>query len=49
MYTQLLRGQEDNVFFKDAIANMLRMLQDEGLVSQNGILKYIGEFISYCG
>jgi len=43
VYKQLLKGQEHNVFFKDAVANMLRMLQNEGLLTQNSVLKYIGE------
>ena len=43
IFTQLLRGQETNVFFKDAVVNMLRTLQNEQLFNQDDILKYIGK------
>ena len=37
-----MKGQEENVFFKDAVANMLRTLQNEGLMTQIAVLNYIG-------
>jgi len=47
IYTQLTKGQEDNVFFKDAVANMLRTIQNEGLITQKDVLKYIGNIIRF--
>ena len=43
VYTNLIKGQEENVFFKDAVANMLRVVQNEGLLTRKEVLKYIGK------
>ncbi|XP_047136154.1 DNA-directed RNA polymerase I subunit RPA2 isoform X2 [Hydra vulgaris] len=42
IYKQLLHGKEDDIFFKDVVVNMLRTLNDENLLSQNDVLKYMG-------
>ncbi|XP_057292980.1 DNA-directed RNA polymerase I subunit RPA2-like isoform X4 [Hydractinia symbiolongicarpus] len=43
IYSQLMKGREENVFFKDAVTNMLRSLHIDNLLNQNAVLKYIGE------
>jgi len=43
IYKELIKGFEKDAGFKDGIANMLREAQNEGLTSQNSVLKYIGE------
>eukprot|EP00058_Branchiostoma_floridae_P014006 XP_002599494.1 hypothetical protein BRAFLDRAFT_223894 [Branchiostoma floridae] len=43
IYSELIKGKEDNSFFKGCVASMLRQAQNEGLMTQAGILKYIGE------
>ncbi|XP_068747280.1 DNA-directed RNA polymerase I subunit RPA2-like [Montipora capricornis] len=43
IYSDLVAGEEDNLFIKDCVASMLRTAQTEGACTQQAILKYIGE------
>lgn len=42
IYEQLVQGLEDNIYFKDRIALMLRQVQDEGLFTYAHARNYIG-------
>ncbi|XP_013402434.1 DNA-directed RNA polymerase I subunit RPA2 [Lingula anatina] len=43
IYSELIKGKEEDSFYKGCIANMLRQAQSEGLSEKATILKYIGE------
>ncbi|XP_076361964.1 RNA polymerase I subunit Rpl135 isoform X3 [Tachypleus tridentatus] len=43
IYKEMIKGKEYDSFFKGCVANMLRLVQNEGLYSHIQIKKYIGE------
>lgn len=43
IYNELIKGKEDDTFYKGCITNMLRLVQDENLFTSKSIKKYIGE------
>lgn len=43
IYEQLVQGMEDDLYYKDRIAFMLRQLQMEGLYSQEQARQYLGQ------
>ena len=42
IYEQLIEGLEDDLYYKDRIAFMLRQLQMEGLISREHVRTYVG-------
>lgn len=42
IYEQLTQGLEDDLYYKDRIAFMLRQLQQEGLYSREQVRQYVG-------
>ncbi|XP_074659731.1 DNA-directed RNA polymerase I subunit RPA2-like [Tubulanus polymorphus] len=43
IYSELIKGKEDDAFYKGCIANMLRQAQSEGVTKQHLLQKFIGE------
>ncbi|EDO33368.1 predicted protein [Nematostella vectensis] len=42
IYRELIKAEENNTFWKDCVAMMLRTAQEEGAVNQKSVLEYIG-------
>ncbi|XP_056423537.1 DNA-directed RNA polymerase I subunit RPA2 [Hyla sarda] len=43
IFTELIKGKEDNSFYRDCITNILRAVIAEGCLTQKQVLKYLGE------
>ncbi|XP_041043934.1 DNA-directed RNA polymerase I subunit RPA2 [Carcharodon carcharias] len=43
IYQELIKGKEDNSFFKSCVAHMLRMVMMEGCTTKKQVLNYLGE------
>ncbi|XP_067841222.1 DNA-directed RNA polymerase I subunit RPA2 [Heptranchias perlo] len=43
IYQELIKGKEDNSFFKSCVAQMLRMVMMEGCTTKKQVLNYLGE------
>ncbi|XP_064401799.1 DNA-directed RNA polymerase I subunit RPA2-like isoform X3 [Halichondria panicea] len=43
IYNELMKGNKDNTFLKGCVAAMLRSALDDGLTTQQSVLKFIGE------
>ncbi|KAG9484200.1 hypothetical protein GDO78_009880 [Eleutherodactylus coqui] len=43
IFTELIKGKEDNSFYRDCVTQMLRVVMDEGCLTQKQVLKYLGE------
>jgi DNA-directed RNA polymerase I subunit RPA2 len=43
IFNELMKGKEDDTYFKGCVTNMLRLVQDENLYTSKQIKKYIGE------
>lgn len=43
IYNELVKGREDDKFYKSCVINMLRLVQKEKLYTSKQIKKYIGE------
>ena len=43
IYNELVKGREEDKFYKSCVINMLRLVQNEKLYSAKQIKKYIGE------
>lgn len=48
IYSELTAGKEDDSFFKGCIINMLRQVQNEGLLTRSEVRAYIGEKFRIC-
>ncbi|CAN9500061.1 unnamed protein product [Ophioblennius macclurei] len=43
IYQELIKGREDNSFYKTCVSEMLRMVMEEGCTTRNKVLSYLGE------
>ncbi|KAK1332849.1 LOW QUALITY PROTEIN: hypothetical protein QTO34_006380 [Cnephaeus nilssonii] len=43
IFQELIKGKEDNSFFRNAVTQMLRMVMEEGCCTQKQVLNYLGE------
>ncbi|XP_069811491.1 DNA-directed RNA polymerase I subunit RPA2 [Dendropsophus ebraccatus] len=43
IFTELIKGKEENSFYRDCVTNMLRAVTAEGCLTQKQALKYLGE------
>ncbi|XP_063774176.1 DNA-directed RNA polymerase I subunit RPA2 [Pseudophryne corroboree] len=43
IFSELIKGKEDNSFYRDCVTQMLRAVIEEGCKSQKQVLKYLGE------
>uniref|UniRef100_A0A6I8SZL6 DNA-directed RNA polymerase subunit beta n=1 Tax=Xenopus tropicalis TaxID=8364 RepID=A0A6I8SZL6_XENTR len=43
IFTELIKGKEENSFYRDCMTQMLRAVVEEGCHSQKNVLKYLGE------
>ncbi|NP_001080005.1 polymerase (RNA) I polypeptide B L homeolog [Xenopus laevis] len=43
IFTELIKGKEDNSFYRDCMTQMLRVVVEEGCHNQKNVLKYLGE------
>lgn len=43
IYQELIRGSEDNSFYKSCVSEMLRIVSDEGCATRGKVLDYLGE------
>uniref|UniRef100_X1YWB5 DNA-directed RNA polymerase subunit beta n=1 Tax=Capitella teleta TaxID=283909 RepID=X1YWB5_CAPTE len=43
IYSELVKGREDNSYYKGCIASMLRQMQEEGLSTRAKTLQYLGK------
>jgi DNA-directed RNA polymerase I subunit RPA2 len=43
IYKELVKGKEEDTFYKGCITNMLRLVQNENLYNSMQVKKYIGE------
>uniref|UniRef100_A0A8C3FD96 DNA-directed RNA polymerase subunit beta n=1 Tax=Chrysemys picta bellii TaxID=8478 RepID=A0A8C3FD96_CHRPI len=43
IFQELIKGREDNSFYKNCISQMLRMVMEEGCATQKQVLNYIGK------
>lgn len=48
IYSELIAGKEKDSFFKGCIINMLRQVQNEGLLTRDQVRAYIGEKFRIC-
>lgn len=48
IYSELIAGKEEDSFFKGCIINMLRQVQNEGLLTRDQVRAYIGEKFRIC-
>ncbi|KAH6940188.1 hypothetical protein HPB50_026310 [Hyalomma asiaticum] len=48
IYSELISGKEDDSFFKGCVINMLRQVQNEGLLTRDQVRAYIGEKFRVC-
>ena len=43
IYKELIKGRTDDTYYQSCIVNMLRLVQNEGLLNQQHVKQYIGE------
>ncbi|KAM4771715.1 DNA-directed RNA polymerase I subunit RPA2 isoform 1-T1 [Rhinophrynus dorsalis] len=43
IFSELIKGKEDNSFYRDCVTQMLRVVMVEGCCNQKQVLKYLGE------
>lgn len=43
IYKELIKGRTDDTYYQSCIVNMLRLVQNEGLITQQHVKQYIGE------
>ncbi|XP_077342246.1 DNA-directed RNA polymerase I subunit RPA2 [Lithobates pipiens] len=43
IFSELIKGKEENSFYRDCVTQMLRGVMEEGCHSQQQVLKYLGE------
>lgn len=43
IYQELIKGREENSFFKSCISEILRMVMDQGCTTKAKVLSYLGE------
>uniref|UniRef100_A0A8C5M9Q9 DNA-directed RNA polymerase subunit beta n=1 Tax=Leptobrachium leishanense TaxID=445787 RepID=A0A8C5M9Q9_9ANUR len=43
IFSELIKGKEDNSFYRDCVTQMLRMVMEEGCHTQKKVLKFLGE------
>ncbi|XP_069625092.1 DNA-directed RNA polymerase I subunit RPA2 [Ranitomeya imitator] len=43
IFTELIKGKEDNSFYRDCVTQMLRLVMEDGCQTQEQVLKYLGE------
>ncbi|KAM5163551.1 DNA-directed RNA polymerase I subunit RPA2 [Mantella aurantiaca] len=43
IFSELIKGKEENSFYRDCVTQMLRAVMEEGCYSQQQVLKYLGE------
>ncbi|XP_038607408.1 DNA-directed RNA polymerase I subunit RPA2 [Tachyglossus aculeatus] len=43
IFQELIKGREDNSFYKNCVSQMLRMVMKEGCTTQKQVLNYLGE------
>lgn len=43
IFTELIKGKEDDSFYRDCITQILRLVMEEGCQTQKQVLKYLGE------
>ncbi len=43
IYQELIKGREDNSFYKSCVSEMLRMVMDQGCMTKVKVLNYLGE------
>lgn len=43
IYQELIKGREDNSFYKTCVSEMLRVVAEEGCTTRSKVLEYLGE------
>lgn len=43
IYQELIKGREDNSFYKSCASEMLRIVMEEGCTTRPKVLSYLGE------
>ncbi|TNM99662.1 hypothetical protein fugu_012695 [Takifugu bimaculatus] len=43
IYQELVKGREDNSFYKKCVTEMLRLVMEEGCITQSKVLNFLGE------
>uniref|UniRef100_A0A673BFY2 DNA-directed RNA polymerase subunit beta n=1 Tax=Sphaeramia orbicularis TaxID=375764 RepID=A0A673BFY2_9TELE len=43
IYQELIKGHEDNSFYKSCVSEMLRVVMEEGCITRSKVLNYLGE------
>ncbi|KAM8738866.1 DNA-directed RNA polymerase I subunit RPA2 [Acanthopagrus schlegelii] len=43
IYQELIKGREDNSFYKSCVSEMLRIVMEEGCTTRSKVLNYLGE------
>ncbi|XP_037533679.1 DNA-directed RNA polymerase I subunit RPA2 [Nematolebias whitei] len=43
IYQELIKGREDNSFYKTCVSEMLRLVAEEGCTTRSKVLEYLGE------
>uniref|UniRef100_A0A1A8I9F1 DNA-directed RNA polymerase subunit beta n=1 Tax=Nothobranchius kuhntae TaxID=321403 RepID=A0A1A8I9F1_NOTKU len=43
IHQELIKGREDNSFYKTCVSEMLRMVMEEGCTTRSSVLSYLGE------
>lgn len=43
IFKELIKGHEENSFYKSCVSEMLRIVMEEGCTTQNKVLKYLGQ------
>lgn len=43
IYQELIKGREDNSFYKKCVTEMLRLVMEEGCITRNKVLNFLGE------
>lgn len=43
IFQELIKGREDNSFYKSCVSEMLRVVMEEACISRSEVLNYLGE------
>lgn len=43
IYKELIKGREENTFYRSCVSDMLRLVMEEGCTSRQKVLGYLGE------
>lgn len=43
IYQELIKGREDNSFYKKCVTEMLRLVMEEGCITRNKVMNFLGE------